>query len=88
MWRGEGRWPPGTHCPPRLTPPALRPLLWVWGASAGTCQRGRRGWDGAGAAGPSLSPARAPAVLPGALRGAHHAPDPLPEGAGLGHRVP
>ncbi|XP_047708085.1 sphingosine-1-phosphate transporter MFSD2B isoform X5 [Prionailurus viverrinus] len=27
-------------------------------------------------------------VLPGSLRGAHHAPDPLPEGAGLGHRVP
>ncbi|XP_032980781.1 sphingosine-1-phosphate transporter MFSD2B isoform X4 [Rhinolophus ferrumequinum] len=27
-------------------------------------------------------------VLPGALHGAHHAPDPQPEGAGLGHRVP
>ncbi|XP_064151159.1 sphingosine-1-phosphate transporter MFSD2B isoform X4 [Loxodonta africana] len=27
-------------------------------------------------------------VLPGAIHGAHHAPDPQPEGAGLGHRIP
>lgn len=40
-----------------LTPPALRPLLWVWGHPPGRASRGRRGWDGAGAAGASLSPA-------------------------------
>lgn len=79
--RGEGRWPRGTHCPPLLSPLAL-------GASARTGQPGAAGL-GLGAEGGQPEPgARASAVLPGALRGAHHAPDPLPEGAGLGHCVP